>query len=112
MMKFTVGLLLLALSSAHAQSENQEFLSWYDGWGTHTVWGAGKISGSYNRTQVKCGKIFVPVRPILDTHESDGEPLSPTQTADHAKALNMSLLRSLESRGDKCVFQTVAANGP
>lgn len=110
MRQITIELLLLASFSAAGQGEAQEFLSWYDGWGTHTVWGAGKISGSYDRAKVKCGNVFVPVRPILDTHESDGTPPSPTQTAEHAKSVNVVLLRSLESRGHKCVFQTAATD--
>jgi len=105
MRQIAIGLLLLASSSATGQGETQAFLSWYDGWVTHTVWGAGKISGSYNRAKVKCGNVFVPVRPILDTHESDGNPLSPAQTAERAKSVNVPLLRSMESRGDRCVFQ-------
>ena len=108
MRQIAIGLLLLATFSAEGREETQAFLSWYDGWGTHTVWGAGKISGSSNRARVKCGNVFVPIRPILDTHESDGNPPSPTQTAEHAKSVNVALLRSLESRGDKCVFQTSA----
>jgi len=110
MRKIAIGILLLASFSATGQGETQAFLSWYDGWGTHTVWGAGKISGSYNGAKVQCGNVFVPVRPILDTHESDGNPLSPIQTAEHAKSVNAPLLHSLESRGEKCVFQPAATD--
>ena len=110
MRQITIGLLLLASFSAAGQGETQAFVSWYDGWGTHTVWGAGKISGSFNRAKVRCGNVFVPVRPILDTHENDGNPPSSTQTVEHAKSVNVALLRSLESRGNKCVFQTAAAD--
>ena len=108
MKQITIGLILLASFSAAGQAEPQAFLSWYDGWGTHTVWGAGKVSGSHNGTRVKCGDVLVQVRPILDTHESDGNPLSPTQTSEHARSVNAALLRTLESSGDKCAFQTVS----
>jgi hypothetical protein len=111
MRQITIGFLVLASFSAAGQGETQAFLSWYDGWGTHTVWGAGKVSGSYNSATIKCGNVLVPVRPILDTHESDGNPPGPTQTAEYAKSVNLALLRSFESRGDKCLFlQPAAAN--
>ena len=110
MRQITIGLLILASFSAAGQGEAQAFLSWYDGWGTHTVWGGGKVSGSHNGTKVKCGNVFVPVRAILDTHESDGNPLSPAQTAEHAKSVNVALLRSLEFRGYRCAFQTASTD--
>jgi hypothetical protein len=110
MKQIAVGLLSLASFSAYGQGEAQAFLSWYDGWGTHTVWGVGRISGSYNGAKVKCGNIFVPVLSILDTHESDGNPLSPAQTAEHAKSVNVPLLRALESQGNKCIVHAVAAD--
>ena len=107
MKQITIGLLFFASFSAPGQTESPAFLSWYDGWGTHTVWGAGKISGTYKGAKVKCGDAFVQVRAIRDTHDSDGNPPSPTQTAEHAKSVNLTLLRTLQSRGEKCVFQTM-----
>jgi|SRR6185295_6539944 len=98
--------LLLAILSplAFGQDKPQEFLSWYDGWGTHTVWGAGTISGSYRDAHVKCGSTTVVVRAIFDTHESRGAPPDPNQTAEYARASNTALLKVFETRGDKCAF--------
>jgi hypothetical protein len=98
--------LLLAIFSplGFGQDKPQEFLSWYDGWGTHTVWGAGTISGSYRDAHVNCGGTMVVVRAIFDTHESRGTPPSPNQTAEFAAASNTELLKVFEARGDKCAF--------
>lgn len=106
-MKTTTSVLLLILFAGPCLSQERprEFLSWYDGWGVHTVWGAGKISGSFGRAHVQCGDTLVPVRAIHDTHESDGSPLRPDQTAGYASAHNVALLRSLESSGPGCTFE-------
>ena len=100
-----VLLLLLSSGACTSQEEPAEFLSWYDGWGIHSVWGAGNASGSYRGTHVKCGDRLVPVRAIHDTHESDGNSLSQAQTAEFARSKNLVLLATLESTGDKCIFQ-------
>lgn len=110
MRQIAIGLAFLASFPVAGQVENQSLLSWYDGWGTHTVWGGGKVTGGYNVAEVKCGSVLVPVRPILDTHESNGNPPTPTQTVEYAKSVNVALLRTLDSRGDKCVFQIEATD--
>jgi hypothetical protein len=106
MKRIAIALVLLSLSAgARSQEESPEFLSWYDGWGTHTVWGAGKVTGSYREARVQCGSASIPVRAIYDTHNTDRTPLSYTQTRRFARLKNAGVLRKLKSRGDKCVFQ-------
>ena len=113
MKKVLVVLMLLPLGGeCLGQEAHREFLSWYNGRGVHTVWGAGKISGSYIGAHVKCGDTLVPVRAIHDSHESDGSPLHPTQTAEYASAHNVALLRSLESTGNRCAFVQAAPLRP
>ena len=102
--------LLLASGTCLSQDEPQEFLSWYDGWGTHTIWGAGKVSGSYRAAHVKCGDTLVRVRAIHDSHETDGKPLSTAQTAEHARSKNIVLLRMLESKSEKCIFRQASSS--
>ena len=106
-----VALLLLATSGQSlGQNGGSEFLSWYNGWGIHTVWGAGQISGSYKGAHVLCGDTRIPVRAIHDTHETDGRPLAQEQTAEHARSVNIALLHALEALGDKCQFQQASAD--
>lgn len=45
MRQIAIGLAFLASFPVAGQVENQSLLSWYDGWGTHTVWGGGKVTG-------------------------------------------------------------------
>jgi hypothetical protein len=106
MRNIIVAVVLGLLPSSPCATEGQalEFLSWYDGWGTHTVWGAGTIAGSYNGARVNCGRLIVPVRAIHDSHETDGQPLLRDQTSEHAKVHNLELLHSLEGKGIKCAF--------
>ena len=97
--------LLVLGGGAIGQDGQEEFLSWYDGWGTHTVWGVGKIKGHYRDARVQCGTRSIPVRAIHDTHNSDRKPLAPTQTRHFARSKNAATLRKIESRGDKCSFE-------
>jgi hypothetical protein len=61
-----VGLLIAQPAVAE---DTQPFLSWYNGWGTHIIWGAGKVSGgSYDGTAVQCGDAQIKVKVIYDTH--------------------------------------------
>jgi hypothetical protein len=100
----TAALGLVMCGPCFGQNEGPEFLSWYDGWGTHTVWGAGKISGSYKNTQANCGGILIPVRAIYDSHETDGAPLSREQSSDYAREHNSSVLEVLNGLGVECDF--------
>jgi hypothetical protein len=87
-----------------ASTQSQEFLSWYDGWGTHTAWGVGKVSGSYSGTTVKCGTTLVRVRAVYDTHADRGQPKR-DETSQHLQAANVALLRRIESVAGKCAFE-------
>src|SRR5258706_9504197 len=67
------------------------FFSWYDGWGTHQVWGVGRISASHTEALVKCGQLRIKVIPIYDTH-SAGRPPNKEESADFAKSHNLSVV--------------------
>lgn len=96
------ALLPVALMPAVAQ-DHREFLSWYNGWTVHTIWGVGKIFGSYFGTTVKCGSITIPVHPIYDTHQHTAPPTA-EQSSDYAAAANLVLLHKLDADGTKCTF--------
>ena len=107
-MKITALALVLCLSlmqPVSAQEESEYFMSWYNGWGTYTVWGIGKVaSGSSGIPSVNCGNTQIEIKPIWDTHADIGEP-NETQSADYAKANNLALLQKLEVAGKKCSFK-------
>ena len=101
-MKRTLVAVVLVVTTqmANAAEPVREFLSWYNGWGEHTVWGIGKVSGSYIGTTVKCGTVLIPVRAIYDTH-ADRDPPSSVQTESYAATSNRALLDRIAG---KCEF--------
>lgn len=106
-MKKVLPVILVSISAsvlAYGSESSHEFLSWYDGWGTHTVWGVGKIQAGYAGVSIKCGSEVIPVRAVYDTHANLGEAPASSQSQAHAEAANVSLLHVVEARGDKCVL--------
>ena len=105
---FLVLFLAFALSElTRAGESDQTFLSWYDGWGTHTIWGIGKIASGYSSATVRCGTKLIRVRPIYDTHSDVAKPTA-TQTREFAETANLQLQRALEDSGDKCAFELLS----
>ncbi len=107
-MRIIITAVLWIASSAPlwAAEDDSAFLSWYDGWGTHTVWGIGKVaSGSFNAA-VKCGKSLIPIRAVYDTHYQLAEPTA-TQSADYCATANQKLLRTFQAAGTQCEFNLV-----
>ena len=101
---------LIVSPLVYGQSGAEQFLSWYDGWGTHTVWGAGTVQASYRDAKVKCGGKMVAVVPIYDTHSYEGPPKE-NQTREYAERMNKSLLKQFEKNGVMCSFTTGAKGG-
>ena len=101
---FAAVIVLVASSAAvRAADDHKEFLSWYDGWGTHTVWGIGSLSSGQLAAAVRCGDKLVPIRAVFDTHDFDGEPTA-TQSDEHCSAANRELLNEFRSAGVECDF--------
>ena len=108
-MKIEALALLLSLSllqMASADEAPEQFMSWYDGWGVHTVWGIGNVAKGYSNASVICGSAKIEIRVIWDTHETSGEPTE-TESADYAKDNNLVLLQKFEANGKKCKFELV-----
>ncbi|QRP63825.1 hypothetical protein I6J77_17305 [Rhodanobacter sp. FDAARGOS 1247] len=99
--------LLSVISVPAPAQEHREFLSWYNGWTVQTIWGVGKIYGSYFGTTVKCGSVAIPVHPIYDTHQAAAPPTA-KESSEYAAAKNLALLHELEANGNKCTFQLIA----
>ena len=97
---------LAAFNSAASQEQNEgkEFYSWYDGWGTHTIWGLGKHSSSYSNATIVCENKKVRVTPIYDTHASH-EPPKLDQTSSHAENHNIKLIKELKNEGITCALK-------
>lgn len=87
----------------HAEGEvaRQEFLSWYNGYFNHQVWGLGLQWGANEGTFVQCGTRRIPVRAVYDTHTSR-EPPTAVQSKERLSDANLALLRSLETQGLNC----------
>ena len=98
---------ILAVTSVISKAADRipdAFLSWYDGWSTHTVWGIGKVSGSYSDLHVMCGSSPVAIRAVYDTH-TDTKPPTSIQTQEFARSRNIAVLKNLEANGRTCSFQ-------
>ena len=100
---FIAAVALLPASASPAQTD-ERFLSWYNGWGSHRVWGAGRVAGSYENAFVECGGKQIKVIPIYDTHASRQAPTS-EQSSGFARSHNVALAKALATKGDKCAFQ-------
>ena len=94
---------LLPCIALAADAPPPRFLSWYDGWGTHTVWGIGKVQGSFVGTVIICGVDRIPVAAIYDTHADHTKPQS-DQSADFARRANRRLLEQFEGAKTTCTF--------
>jgi hypothetical protein len=105
MSELLLATLLSTVLAAGTPQGRQEFLSWYNGWGTHTVWGIGKVEGAYFGTSVQCGTFLVPVRAVYDTHR-EHKPPTATQSRDYVTSSNLRLLRALKATGNECSFGT------
>lgn len=85
------------------EKTDYKFLSWYNGWGSHHVWGVGSVAGSYADASVKCSQVKIKVVPIYDTH-SDSQPPDPKRLSAFARAHNVALAQELAKKGIRCVF--------
>jgi hypothetical protein len=101
--KVLAAFALVCSLEAAAQSE-ERFLSWYNGWGSHHVWGMGRVAGSYENAFVECGEKQIKVEPIYDTHASRLPP-TPKQSSDFARSHNVAYGKVLATQGIKCQFQ-------
>jgi hypothetical protein len=104
MRHFTPFVFLLPCLALAADETPPRFLSWYDGWGTHTVWDIGKVHGSFVGTVIICGKDNVPVDAFYDTHADRTEPRA-GQSADFARRANRHLLKRFEDAKTTCTFE-------
>ena len=94
----------LSAITCEKQAEYQAFYSWYNGWGTHTIWGLGKINASYSGAIVICGNIKIDVITIYDTH-ADHEKPKPHQSSEHAERHNLKLIQDLKKQGIDCTLK-------
>lgn len=110
-MKSLVAITLFAFSNLACAEEKtgHEFLSWYDGWGSHLVWRVGSITGSYATASVKCGKEEIKVVPIYDTHTTS-QPPGQKQSSAFARAHNIALAQELAKKGIRCAFGEEPSN--
>jgi hypothetical protein len=110
-MKTTLMLAMLLLSphESPAGHDRLELLSWYDGWGTHSVWGFGKVSGSYKNAFATCGDLRIPIKAVYDTHMRTAEPVG-AQLIDSIRLANASTIKQLEASGEECDWPTAIAD--
>ena len=89
--------------SAQEQNSKKQFYSWYNGWGTHTIWGLGKHSSTYNNAKIVCGNKKIQITPIYDTHANPIPPIL-EQTSLYAETHNIKLIKQLKNEGIICTL--------
>jgi len=101
-MKASAILIFFVAAGIQTQPDRYEFLSWYDGWGTHTVLGTGKVAGGYQGTVISCGNVKVPVRAAYDTHFRVGREPTDAQSDSRIHSSNEATLQALKANGLDC----------
>jgi hypothetical protein len=103
--KLFAAVALVALSASAAAQPERTFLSWYNGWGSHQVWGVGRVVGSsYANASVKCGETEIKVVPIYDSHSAT-QPPNQKQSSAFASSHNVALAQELAKKGVQCAFE-------
>jgi hypothetical protein len=109
-------LAILPVTAVSAQNIPQPaFHSWYDGWGTHTVWGIGKIRGASTNVWILCADQRVPVVAVHDTHDAahtDEPGPDAKHTASALRQSNQQLLQAFAQANAHCAFDLVGPDGP
>ncbi len=93
-------LMAKAIFGEDIENENAKFVGSYDGWGTWTLPGIGKNT----EAGVKCGNIIVPIREIIDTHQSKKSHLY-ERYAEVQESYNKLLLVHIKEQGVECTFK-------
>lgn len=93
----------VARASHDVQSNEYVFLTWYNGWTRHDVWGVGAVMASYLSGSVECDGRTVRLVPIYDSH-ADMRPPKQTETKAYAKSYNLTVLKLLQANDVKCNF--------
>jgi hypothetical protein len=99
-----IAAVALVCAKASAAETDDHFLSWYNGWGSHHVWGVGRVAGGYENAFVECDGKQIEVVPIYDTHASH-QPPTPKQSSSFARSHNVAFAKALATKGVKCMFQ-------
>ena len=85
------------------ESGRFEFLSWYNGWSNHNVWGIGEVSALAAENFAHCGDLVVSARPIYDSHTDIVGPRV-DQTREYAETYNLTMRGLIERDGTLCTF--------
>ncbi len=103
-LKTFAAVAFVGLSASAGADQERTFLSWYNGWGSHRVWGVGRVAGSYENASVKCGKAQIKVVPIYDSHSARLPP-NQKQSSAFARSHNVVLAKAFASKGVECAFE-------
>ncbi len=92
------------------ESNTYSFLTWYDGWGSHTVWGVGKVGACFTCGSVMCGSTKVEFTVSYDTHTRTADSVYP-QEKEFATTYNSMLLAHFKQTGQRCIFELMPTTG-
>lgn len=92
------------------ESNTYSFLTWYDGWGGHTVWGVGKVGACFTCGSVMCGSTKVEFTVSYDAHTRTADSKYP-QEKEFATTYNSMLLAHFKQIGQGCNFELMPTTG-
>ncbi|WP_444909969.1 hypothetical protein [Microbulbifer sp. TRSA005] len=91
------------------KANSYSFLTWYDGWGGHTVWGIGKVGACFTCGKVICGTIKVDFIVTYDSHTRSADSKYP-KDKDYATTYNSMLLSHFNNQELECDFEFIPTN--
>ncbi len=92
------------------ESNTYKFLTWYDGWGGHTVWGDGKVGACFTCGSVMCGSTKVEFTVSYDAHTRTADSKYP-QEKEFATIYNSMLLAHFKQTEQGCSFELMPTTG-
>lgn len=96
----------VAKANSDVQAGRYMFLSWYNGWTRHDVWGIGAVMAAYSNGAVDCGGRSVRLVPVYDSHADMRAPKW-NQTKAYVQSYNHAVLKLLEANGITCDFELI-----
>jgi len=88
-------------------SKEHTFLTWYNGWGQHSVWGVGKVGACFTCGSVTCGNTKITFTVTYDSHTRSGDSKYP-QSQEYASEYNTNLLAYFKIQKQECSFEFIS----
>ncbi|MFA0813688.1 hypothetical protein [Microbulbifer epialgicus] len=113
---FFMVISLAACSSTYSSPKKQAeqdiskqsytFLTWYDGWAGHDIWGVGKVGACFDCGVVICGPTQVNFTVTFDLHTGTSHSKYPS-SKEYATKYNSTILSYFQNQKGGCKFEVI-----